>query len=244
MRIFKAVLAIVIAVQAGIAGQSTPLVPPLIAVYTAGESLVEMVTVSVTNPNKDMGIMIASVEFTGQLPETRYFYHGIFGCIAERGDADHYYLVTMIPSLTIPLGSCFLLPGQSSCWKRPMRVLSKGYDAEVTWVAVAKDEIATSVWYYSHADEDIYGAKFPPLLETSESLYSNVAAAKGRPKILAPVRKQELSLSVACIDSNSLGKELILAIGVEFDAQGKVISKEQPSEPAGAAPPPVHPIEH
>lgn len=86
----------------------------------------------------------------------------------------------MHQQLTLPVGSCFLLPGQSASWQRPLRILESGYEAQITWREVPKDAIATSMWYESgkttkpHSSISIY----EPLTEENEVLYSNICAAR------------------------------------------------------------------
>lgn len=71
--------------MSGVACSSEPR-SPLLIVYANGHLPVENVTVSITNPFKEVGILITSIEFEGQLPELRYFYHGIYGRIEKKGE--------------------------------------------------------------------------------------------------------------------------------------------------------------
>lgn len=162
------------------AGRSskTSAVAPLLVVYAEGQLPVETVTVSLTNPFKDTAILVTAVEFDGQLPELRYFLHGIYGKISKKGDS--YEHNPMVQQLSMPVGSCFLLPGQSTSWQRPLRIQSGGYEATISWSSIPEMEIATSVWAPSiEADDDT--TLYKRLTKDEEALYSNRAAGKVMP---------------------------------------------------------------
>lgn len=91
---------------------ANPPAAPVMAVYANGMRCVENVCVSVTNPDRDTALAITSVEFQDQLPELRYFFHGIYGRISRSGD--NYKHDSWAQELSIPVSSCFLLPGQST----------------------------------------------------------------------------------------------------------------------------------
>ena len=117
-------------------------VPPLLMVHAEGNSPIGEATVSITNPRQDAGLLITAVEFDGQLPEIRYFHHGIYGSIGKRGG--NYEYNPLNQQLSIPGDSCFLLPDQSASWKRLMRILKGGGQANVAWMAITKEKIAQS----------------------------------------------------------------------------------------------------
>ncbi len=118
---------------------------PLLAVYAENQHPVQNVRVSVTNTHQDKAIMLTSVEFDGQLPELRYFYHGIYGRIDKKGDI--YSHLSMAQQLSMPVGSLFLLPGQSASWNRPLRIQKEGYSAQIQWMEIPMNLVHEKVWF-------------------------------------------------------------------------------------------------
>jgi hypothetical protein len=149
---------------------------PLIGVYATGHLPVENVSVAITNPRADVAMLVTSLEFIGQLPELRYFYHGVFGQIRKRGE--NYEHATMTQTLSLPVGTCLLLPRQSASWKRPMRVSGNEYHARVTWREIPADRLGTCVWFRS-AVRDFVVDVYEPLSRSRESRYANIAAGTG-----------------------------------------------------------------
>lgn len=205
MKIWALLIASSLAPASVWAGTPSDSRSPLVVVYAAGHLPVEQVTVSVTNPRHDVGILIASVEFDGQLPELRYFYHGIYGRISR--DEDNYRHASMAQQLSTPVGSCFLLPGQSACWQRPLRVLEAGYEAEIAWREIPKEEIATSVWFRSESKDNVTDV-YEPLLHSREATYSNIAAAKAKtPYVVLEGRfpQHTATKHVTCVRAHDAG---------------------------------------
>lgn len=134
-----------------------------------------MATVSITNPRKDVALLITSVEFDGQMPETRYFHHGIYGRISRAGE--NYQHDPHAQQLSRPVGSCFLPPGQSSAWQRPMRAVKEGYRAHVTWREVPRERMHACVWFESDRRRNDWPI-YEPLSAENESRYSNRSAAR------------------------------------------------------------------
>jgi len=175
---------------------------PLVRVYAEGQLPVEQVRVAITNPYHDRAILITSLEFDGQLPELRYFYHGVYGSIRRQGAN---YVHSMVhQQLSQPVGSCFLLPRQSINWRRPMRVTEKGYHAYLTWREIHRDEIPTSIWFCSGPrtpDE----AGYESLTEDRALLYRNLTAGNDAlPRVIVegefPARICEMT--IPCVVAN------------------------------------------
>lgn len=175
--------------------------PPLLVVYDDGSYPIGEVTVVLTNQRQDAGLLITAVEFDGQLPELRYFHHGIYGSISKRGE--NYEYNPMSQRLSIPVGSCFLLPGQSASWKRSLRILEKGYSASVAWQEIPKEKIAQALWFeYPKESKSMADAIFLPLSETNQPRYSNLAAArKSMPNVIleGTFPNQEATVHADCL---------------------------------------------
>jgi hypothetical protein len=150
---------------------------PLMIVYAEDYYSVGSVTVSVTNTREDVAILITSVEFIGQMPETRYFYHGIAGEISKKGD--RYYHGPYLQALSIPVGSCFILPKQSTSWKRALRVCYEGYEVKIKWKEIPKDKINSHIWFETNIPLNIMAILYEPLLKDKEPIYCNISAAQG-----------------------------------------------------------------
>lgn len=149
---------------------------PFLRVYADGQLPVENVRVAITNPYRDRAILVTSVEFDGQLPELRYFYHGVYGNIQREGANFVHRLLAQ--RLSLPIGTCFLLPRQSTSWQRPMRVLSGGYRAHLAWREMPCECIATSVWFRS-GPIGPGRETYEPLSNDMTTSYNNRTAAMG-----------------------------------------------------------------
>ena len=157
---------------------------PLIAIYAKGDLPVENVSVAVTNTLEDRAILITSLEFDGQLPETRYFHHGIYGEIGKQGTTYVHY--SMRQQLSRPVGSCFLLPKQSAQWERPLRLVPTGYRALVSWREIPVSEVARSLWFCGGRDDpDRSGSLvYEPLLPDQQDRYRNMSAGRNGPPLV------------------------------------------------------------
>jgi hypothetical protein len=112
--------------------------------------------------------------------------------------AENYEHFAMHQRLSLPVGTCFLLPHQSASWKRPMRVLSDGYRARVTWREVPADKLGTSVWFRSFAQKNTGVAVYEPLSPSRENQYANIAAGTdGLPRVVVEGEFPMLSADVA-----------------------------------------------
>jgi hypothetical protein len=179
-------------------------VPPLLMIHAEGTSPIGEATVSITNPRQDVGLLITAVEFDGQLPEVRYFHHGIYGSIGKRGG--NYEYNPLIQQLSIPVGSCFLLPGQSASWKRSLRILEGGCQATVAWMEIPKEKIAQSLWFeYPKGAKSFADSIFLPLSEANQPRYSNLAAAReNMPNVVLEGNfpRQEATIHADCLIKN------------------------------------------
>ncbi len=141
-------------------------------------------TITITNPSKDVGMLITSIEFEGQLPTLRYFYHGIYGGIRKKGDK--YFHFGMEQQLSRPVGSCFLLPGQSTCWKRPIRVVDEGDKTYISWVEIPVASLYTNIWFNTKRNKErFYTNEYHLLSQETKVLYSNLSVAnKSTPYVI------------------------------------------------------------
>jgi hypothetical protein len=177
---------------------------PFVVVYSQGDQPVEDVSVAITNTRKDVALLITSVEFDKQLPELRYFYHGIYGSIVKK--ENNYEHNAMQQTLSRPVATCFLLPEQSISWKRPMRVLVSGYHARISWHEIPISDIAKTVWFHTKRDTNMAGIYiYEPLSKEKEKFYRNSAVANNvLPEVVIegdfPLYSAELDVS--CITRN------------------------------------------
>jgi hypothetical protein len=169
---------------------------PLLAVYTNSHLPADNACVAITNPRVDVAMLVTSVEFEGQLPELRYFYHGVYGRIKKNGeDYEHF---PMAQTLSLPVGTCLLLPGQSASWKRPIRVLDDGYRAQVTWREIPVESVAASVWFGSSFDKRRLVHVYEPLSEALRPRFCNVAAGtRALPPVIVEGQFPAVSAKVA-----------------------------------------------
>jgi hypothetical protein len=174
---------------------------PVIAVYTAGHLPVENASVAITNPRRDVAMLVTSVDFENQLPESRYFYHGVYGPIGKRGN--NYEHGTLGQMLSLPVGTCFLLPGQSASWKRPLRVLADGYRVQVKWREIPLESVPSCVWFRSFASKNTLMEIYEPLSQAQKDRYSNITAGTGSlPRVVVegefPAASAEVAVSCIC----------------------------------------------
>lgn len=180
-----------------------PSSPPLVAVYTAGRLPVEDAMVVVTNPSGDRALLLRACEFPGQLPETRYFYHGRYGQIVK--DGNNYIYSGMPQQLSRPLGTCLLLPGQSAGWRRPVRTTGRRLPAVIEWQTIPLTG-PPAIWFHERP-LDALTDLFIPLTPAWQDRYRNRTVAGGTPPAVVvegdfPLHRAEMTLD--CLDGKGL----------------------------------------
>lgn len=130
------------------------------------ELLLKEAIVVVSNSYKDKAILITSVEFKYQLPETFNFYELLYGQLCKQSNI---FINERIQVGTV-VGTCFLLSGQSITWKRFLRVSDQGYTVFVKWCEIPKNIISNVIWFHS-GYTNYHDEKFIPLTKNLENYY-------------------------------------------------------------------------
>jgi hypothetical protein len=183
---------------------------PLIIVYAEDHYSVQTATISVTNTHEDVAILITSVEFVDQLPETRYFYHGIVGGMGKRGN--QYFHNPSMQASSLPVGSCFLLPKQSTSWKRILRVFNDSYETKIKWKEIPKEKINSHIWFETNNSTNVMTILYEPLQKEKETIFCNISAAQGRtPNVIVEgeFKEHELVYHVKSEIKRHTGREVL-----------------------------------
>ncbi len=144
-------------------------------------SQVQSTTLAITNTDSEHAAAVTSLELDGQLPETRYFYHGIYGSSTKKGD--QYVVDELAQQLTQPFASCLLLPGQTARWTRPFRLVGS-QNASISWKSIPIANVPRIVYVgWVNTNPNKTGFDCPLLRTESFPAFRNRGDFAGQPPL-------------------------------------------------------------
>lgn len=132
--------------------------------------------VALSNATSDSVLIITGLQFIGQLPNTDYYYHGIYGNFKK--DNGVYQHNQMTQQLSRPVASKVLLPAQTIVWNYRLR-LGKPIRAIIKWKCVSALKAHEMVYYNDGSVKSHFYSIYVPLCKKNELKYRALSGIRG-----------------------------------------------------------------